>query len=511
MIPTLSNELKWLKDNVITLKNICRGIERETLRINLDGQLSNIPHPFFLGSALTNKWITTDFSESSLEFITPVNNDINFLLNFLNHSYHFVSQNIINERMWPLSIPLLPKNENMIPIAQYGSSKIGEKKTIYRQGLKNRYGSSMHMISGIHYNFSLSLDFWKKWKKINNHKINYISEGYFKIIRNYHRFGWIIPYLFGSSPTLCSNLIKNKKNIHYLKKNKKVDFYAPWSTSLRLSNFGYKNYSHTKLNMKFNSLNEYLFNLKYAINTPFEKFEKIGLKNSIGLYNQLNTNILQMENELYTPVRPKILLKSGESYLKKLSKKGIEYIEIRSLDINPFYPIGINKEQILFLDLLLIWCLLIHSPFLTKTELKIVYENWNRVIFEGRKPNQHILINKNKDSVSLMTIGKTIFQDLFKIAEILDLNNNNNNYYNVCLELIKYFDNTELTYSAQLLDKLIKYGIKNTGLELANKYYEYYKLKPLNKNINDLFLKESKRSIKEQDIIEKINKSSFLK
>ncbi|CAL4323858.1 Glutamate--cysteine ligase [Buchnera aphidicola (Eriosoma lanigerum)] len=505
MISNLSNKIQWIQDNPTILKNIKRGIERETIRINLDGQLSYTPHPNFLGSALTHKWITTDFSESSLEFITPSCNNINYILQFLKNTYHFVTQNIINERMWPLSMPPnLPINENLIPIAQYGSSPVGIIKSIYRNGLRNRYGSSMNMISGVHYNFSLPEKFWKIWKQCQNkqYETNYISSGYFHIIRNYHRFGWIIPYLFGSSPTICSNLLKNKKNIKHLKKTKKTGFYAPWSTSLRLSPIGYQNQSNTNLNITFNYLDEYLNTLKYAINTPFPKFVKIGLKNSFGMYNQINTNILQMENEFYTPIRPKRVLKHKESYLEALYQKGIEYIEVRSLDVNPFSPIGISKTEILLLDLFLIWCSLIKSPTMTLTELNITKENWNRIIFEGRKPNQSIIINSTKKNVSLVTISKMIFYDLFKIAEILDKNYKNNDYYNVCKKLIKYFDHPDLTYSSKILNIIIENGIQETGLKLSNQYYNQFKIKKLNPIINKKLFKESFLSIRKQNHLE---------
>ncbi|XRX42763.1 MAG: glutamate--cysteine ligase [Buchnera aphidicola (Eriosoma harunire)] len=502
MITNISNNLKWLEENSNELNNILRGIERETLRIDIHGKLSLTPFPKFIGSPLTNRWITTDFSESSLEFITPSSNNINYLINFLNDSYHFITKYIDNERMWPFSMPNLLNYEPNIPIAQYGNSKLGKKKSLYRIGLKNRYGSAMQAISGVHYNFSLPSNFWKLWNKKNNITKKNTSNEYLKIIRNYHRFGWLIPYLFGSSPMISPYFIKKQNNIHYLKKNNKGDFYAPWSTSLRLSNLGYQNQSKLQLNMTFNNIKEYLFYLNYALHTTSPKFKKIGLKNKQGEYNQINTNILQIENEFYTAVKPKRILNPGESYLTSLYKKGIQYIEIRSLDVNPFTPIGINKQQILLLDVFLIWCLMLESPIMTKNELKITYENWNRVIFEGRKPKQHIILYNEYKQFPLATISNLIFQDLLLIANILDKNCNSKQYYLVCIELMKSIENPDLTYSAQILEKTLHQGIHKSGIDLANQYYYQFKNKLLNKSSEKIFSQECNQSLIKQQKIE---------
>lgn len=495
MIEDISEKITWLEKNSSILKNIYRGIERETLRIKKNGDFSNTQHPYKIGSSLTHRWITTDFSENLLEFITPKTNSIDDLLNFLKNLHSFVAYKNPKELMWPFSIPYIYKKSTKIQIAKYGSSNYGAFKTLYRKGLKIRYGDLKNTISGIHYNFSLPTAFWKK------DKIDNASSGYLNLIRNYYRFGWIIPYLFGSSPAILENFLTNKK--YKFQKNKEGILYLPWSTSLRLSDMGYTSTSIQDLNITFNNLGSYVDSLKKAINTPSKKFSDLGLINQFGEFQQLNTNILQLENELYTQIRPKRNINFGESLLDAIQNRGIEYVEIRSLDINPFSSIGINKNQILFLDLFLIWCSLMHSPKINKTDFLFITKNWNKIIFEGRKPNQKIYINENK-KYKLKKIGKRIFQDLKKIAIIFDNELKNSEYQKVCDKKILFFEDPKLTYSAKFLNIFIENSsIKKTGLNLANTYHNQF-IKRFYYNSHKKILEdETIRSHKKEKEIEK--------
>lgn len=502
MIEDISKKIAWLKKKPMILKNIFRGIERETLRIEKNGKFSSSKHPYLIGSSLTHRWITTDFSENLLEFVTPTSKNINYLLKFLQDVHSFVAYKTQNERMWPFSIPYLYNQSTSIQIAEYGKSQIGKIKQIYRTGLKNRYGDLVNTISGIHYNFSLPKIFWKNWKKYttNLNHIDYVSCGYLNLIRNYYRFGWIIPYLFGASPAISKYFLKSNK--YQFQENKEKILYLPWSTSLRLSDMGYTKTSIIDLNILFNDLESYIKNLDKAIHTTSKKFSNIGIKNEKGEFLQLNTNILQMESELYTPIRPKRKTRPGESLLCALKNKGIEYVEIRSLDINPFSPIGINKDQILILDLFLIWCALIDAPKMNKINILLNNKNWEKIIFEGRKPNQKIYINNQYETKSLTKIGEIIFQDLKKIAKIMDFQSKKLEYQKACKKTIVFFKNTELTYSAQLLKIIIQNNIKQTGLNLANKYHNQF-IKKFHKNLHKNILEcETIRSHKEQMKIE---------
>jgi glutamate--cysteine ligase len=510
LIEDISKKISWLEKNPEIIKNIFRGIERETLRIKKNGKFSNTKHPYLLGSPLTHRWITTDFSENLLEFITPTSSNIDYLIKFLKNLHSFVSYKIKHERMWPFSIPYLYNKSTAIKIAEYGTSHLGKIKNIYRKGLKNRYGDLVNTISGIHYNFSLPKIFWKNWKKseINLKNEDYISSGYLNLIRNYYRFGWVITYLFGASPAISKYFLKDKK--YKFKKNIENILYLPWSTSLRLSDIGYTKTPTIKLNIMFNDLKSYIKSLRKAINTPSKKFSKIGIKDKQGEFLQLNTNILQMESELYTPIRPKRQTNPGESLLEALGKRGIEYIEIRSLDINPFSSIGINKKQILILDLFLIWCALIHAPQMNKENFLVNNKNWNKIIFEGRKPHQKIYINSQYETKTLIEIGQIIFQDLKKIAKILDYQSKNFEYQKACQETILFFKNPELTYSAKFLQLLIKHGIKKTGLNLANKYHKEFINRYNYNSEKNILERETILSHKKQKQIEN-NEISFKK
>ncbi|AAO27085.1 glutamate-cysteine ligase [Buchnera aphidicola str. Bp (Baizongia pistaciae)] len=472
MIPKIYKKIKWLQSNPLILKKILRGIEREALRTDIHGTIINTAYPQDkIGSALTHKWITTDFSESLLEFITPTNASTNYILKFLNDTHKFVNDNLIQEYFWPFSIPPCKKYMHSIKLSKYGTSNLGQVKTLYRKGLKHRYGILMNIISGVHYNFSLPRIFWNHWKKIHhkNTQYNTTSEGYLCLIRNYYKFGWIIPYLFGASPAVEPLFIKNKKHNYKFKKHHGM-LYLPWSTSLRLSDLGHTNQSIKKLKLTFNSLSEYVLALEHGIKTPSKQFKNLGLYDQFGNFKQINTNLLQTENELYTYIRPKQKLKNCESLSAALRNRGIEYVEIRALDINPFTSTGVDKNQILLLDLFLIWCVLADSPKISSQEFHFFLKNWHTIITKGRKPKQKININIYNTKNTIQTIGKTILYDLFYIAEILDSLSNNNNYQETCKNLILYFDYPELTYSEKLLNKFMCYGIYETGANLFVKY-----------------------------------------
>ncbi|HMI76862.1 MAG TPA: glutamate--cysteine ligase [Buchnera sp. (in: enterobacteria)] len=497
------NIYSWLKSNADVFKNISRGIERETLRINKNGNMSDKNHPYMLGSALTNKWITTDFSENLLEFVTPTNTNIDYILSFLSDLHHYTITNIHNEHLWPFSFPNKIYTQESIRIAQYGISNIGQMKMLYRKGLKYRYGSLMNIISGIHYNFSLPIIFWKKWKGIKDIKSgkDIISSGYLQLIRNYHKFGWIIPYLFGASPAIHCSFLNNKTHNINFKKSKNGLLYLPWGTSLRLSSIGHKNYDSKEININFNHIYEYIQSLRYAINTPSKKFQKIGLKDSLGNKKQINDHYLQTESEFYTHIRPKQKTKKNESLLNALENRGIQYVEIRSLDINPFSAIGINKKQILLLDLFLIWCVLTDSPEMHTEDLIIYNKNWQRVLLEGRKPNQMIYTNNKNEEKKLIDISKKIFNSLYNIAEILDQYYHTHCYKKICKEFAIYLEHPELTYSAKILNKILKYGYTNTGLYFSKKYHTELKDKYINTVNYNIFLKEALKShIKQQKL-----------
>ena len=305
MIPDVSQALSWLEAHPHALKGIRRGIERETLRVTENGTLATTGHPEKLGAALTHHWITTDFAEALLEFITPVDDNLDHMLTFLRDIHRYVARNLGDERMWPLSMPCFIEAEQDIELAQFGSSNIGRMKTLYREGLKNRYGALMQTISGVHYNFSLPLEFWQARAGVKDAESGkeQISAGYFRLIRNYYRFGWVIPYLFGASPAICSSFLKGRETSLPFERTEQGMCYLPYATSLRLSDLGYTNKSQSNLGITFNDLQSYVEGLKRAIATPSEEFAKLGVKDG-DRYLQLNSNVLQI-CLLYTSPSPR--------------------------------------------------------------------------------------------------------------------------------------------------------------------------------------------------------------
>lgn len=510
MIPNVSKALSWLEARPNILRGLRRGIERETLRITPAGELAKSPHPDSLGKALTHPWITTDFSEALLELITPVDNNIEHVLTFLRDLHRYTARHLDHELMWPLSIPCFIESQDNIKLAQYGISNIGRFKTLYREGLKNRYGALMQTIAGIHYNFSLPIKFWQALFGVKDAESgkDKISAGYFRLIRNYYRFGWVIPYLFGASPAIYSSfLYRNAKHLPF-EKTVKGTYYLPYATSLRMSDLGYTNKFESDLKITFNNLSTYVAGLKQAIKQSSPEFTKLGLYNKDGKHLQLNTNILQIENEFYAPIRPKRVLIGEESPSDALLKRGIEYIEVRALDINPFTAIGIDEAQIYFLDLFLIWCVLADAPMMDEKELNCCRTNWNRVILEGRKPGQMIGIGCGESMKPLKEVGQILFDDLIRVADVLNISGNNR-YNEICSQLISMFENPELTFSSKILSPMIEQSINQYGLQLAKSHYKQLSNEPYEVITDTEFTNVRNASIHKQLEIEQGDKISF--
>lgn len=510
MIPNVSEALAWLEKNPKVIAGIKRGIERETLRVTVDGHLATTPHPAVLGAAFTHRWITTDFAEALLEFITPVDNNVEHLMSFLYDVHRHTARTLGKERMWPLSMPCFIDSESKIELAQYGNSNEGRFKTLYREGLKTRYGALMQTISGVHYNFSLPLEFWQAKEGIKDADSGkeQISAGYFRLIRNYFRFGWVIPFLFGASPAICSSFIRGKNTSLPFEKLDNGGIYLPYATTLRMSDLGYTSSVQSNLGITFNDLDTYVAGLKQAIHTPSAEFAKLGV-NVNGEYRQLNANVLQIENEFYAPIRPKRVVKAGESPSDALLRGGVEYIEVRALDVNPFSPVGIDAEQARFLDLFLIWCALAEAPEMSSDELHCSKLNWNRVILEGRKPGQTIGLGCDSDREPLEVVGKALFADLLRVAEVLDSQNKHAQYQQVCHKLVVGFDDPELTLSGRMLQAVKGMGIANFGLSLAEQYRQMLSAEPLQVLSEEQLANEAISSVERQKQIEESDKVSF--
>ncbi|MCY4644816.1 MAG: glutamate--cysteine ligase [Bacteriovoracales bacterium] len=428
--------------------SIRRGLERECLRVTPKGDIADTLHSKAIGSALTHPYITTDYSEALLEFITPTLQDPQELLDFLQELHLFTLKNIGDEILWNNSMPCLLRKDSEIPIAYYGTSNIGKMKTIYRKGLFHRYGSSMQTISGVHFNFSLSDECFEKLRQKDSFQggfQDYKSKKYMTAIRNIHKYSWLIPYMMGSSPSICRSFLhKTSKKYNLIKFDERGTLSYQGATSLRLSHLGYTNAEQFHINISYNSLESYIRDLRQIIHSKSKDWEKIGIIEN-NEYKQLNDNILQLENEYYSGVRPKRKTLSGESPTNALAERGVEYIEIRSLDVNPFSLIGINLDQILFLDVFLLFCLLSDAEKFDLEATNEYRKNQELVARHGRTPD--IVLFRSGEKVALLDWGKELFQDLFKIAHALD---GTYDYSKAISTFEKGLTDPNLLYSAKL-------------------------------------------------------------
>lgn len=439
-------------DAAATLAGIRRGIEKESLRITTDGTLAQTPHPQALGSALTHPYITTDYSEALLEFITPATTELHKPLEFLEQLHRYVYSHIGDEVLWVNSMPCMISKDNDVPVAQYGSSNVGRMKTVYREGLGHRYGRKMQTIAGIHYNFSYPEEFWKLNQVLEGDSAplqEYISRRYFDLTRNFQRYSWLLVYLFGASPALCKSFLAGRE--HQLDTFDHTLF-KPHATSLRMSDLGYQNNAQSSLAISYNNLDEYVQSLTHAIKTPEPAYEKIGVLDAAGQYQQLNANILQIENEYYSSIRPKRTINKGERPTTALQKRGVEYIEIRALDLNPFEPVGINQQEIRFLDLFATYCLLRESPLLEKCDLNASKDNLRQVVYNGRDTS--IALNNWGKSISFGEWASEKLEQMQPIAELFDRAHGGNNYANALARQQEKVRTPDATPSAQIMEKL---------------------------------------------------------
>ena len=399
------NQQSFFSDLIIK-----RGIEKESLRVTKDGKISNTEHPETLGSSYTNPSITTDFAESLIEIVTPTFTTVDELYERLITIHYFINKNLKNEEMlWPLSMPPKIEDESNINIATYGENNMGKLKHVYRKGLAIRYGKTMQCVSGIHYNFSVSD---KSLKQLGYSSQNEKNKAYLSLIRNFKKLFWFVLIEFGNSPVVHKSFVANRKNdLDMLNEN---DLFKPYATSLRMSDIGYQSKAQKNLNFKYNDLDGFLSELRNAIINPYPEFKDLGLKDSNKEFQQISNGILQIENELYDCIRPKRAGKSGQRPYQLLKDKGIQYVEVRGIDLNPEEVVGISKEHIRILDLLLIYCLITPSRKMTDKEKIAIEQQDMNVIKSGRNPNLKVLF-KNKE-LPISTARKELVKDLEQLA-----------------------------------------------------------------------------------------------
>lgn len=362
-----------------------RGIEREGLRVDQAGNLARTPHPASFGSKLCHPLITTDFSESQLELITPVATDLNDTWQTLEDVHRVITAGLQDEILWAASMPCVLQGDPTIPLANYGNSNLGKLKRTYRNGLGNRYGRSMQTICAVHYNFSFPNSFWQTLAQAEGETDSqgYRDRRYFDLMRNFRRLAWLPIYLFGASPAVCNSFVKGRQ--HDLESFDEGSLYQPYATSLRSGNLGYQSDAQAQnLTVSYNDLKSYVHSLASAVLKPYDPYRDIGIEQD-GEYRQLNHSILQSEAEFYSSIRAKRVAPAGANFLQCLGEQGVEYIEVRLLDLDPFEPIGVSQDTVRFLDTFLLYCLLEPSPSHGDARLAEVRTNMNIAVHEGRR------------------------------------------------------------------------------------------------------------------------------
>lgn len=486
-----------------------RGVEKESLRVTPQGQISTRRHPEALGSALTHPWITTDFSEALIELITPPVESNWETLKFLCDVHQFVYNNIGDEMLWGTSMPCAVPGADHIPIARYGDSNVGRMKEVYRSGLSHRYGRVMQAIAGVHFNYSLPESFWPVFQDmegVDSDPRAFRDNGYFAMLRNYRRFGWLVLYLFGASPAICKSFLGGRDT--QLDPLGPASYHAPYGTTLRMSDLGYRSSNQASIRICMNSLDEYIAGLTKAMRTPYPDYEKIGVRRD-GDWLQLNANILQIENEYYGNIRPKQIALSGERPTRALGRRGVAYIEVRALDVCPFDPVGVSQNEFRFLEAFLIFCLLMDSPPIDSQELVVCDSNHSAVAAGGRNPRLEIAVRGDKRPLTAW--GEEILGHVGAVSRMLDSGEDTPSYHAALQTQRDKISNPALTPSARIVEEMrtTEESFFDFARRMSQGHRNYFHDLAIAPEIEKKFRAEAVKSAERQAEIEKADDISF--
>ncbi len=487
-----------------------KGVEKESLRVAPSGDIARTPHPAALGAPLTNENITTDFSEALIELVTPPFGETWELLQYLCDIHQFVYRHLNDEMLWATSMPCAIEGDSSIPLAQFGTSNVGRMKTVYRHGLGVRYGRIMQAISGVHFNYSFSPRLWGVLEDVNQSqhpRQGFVSEQYFGVLRNYRRYGWLVLYLFGTSPAVSKNFFAGRETS--LPSLDADTFYEPYGTSLRMSDIGYRNKNQSTLSVSVNGLDEYVRDLARAIHTPYPPYEEIGVKVD-GAYRQLNANILQIENEYYSFIRPKRVARSGERPTKALLRGGVEYVEVRALDVSAFDPVGVNQNKLRFLEAFLALCLLRDSAPISQEEQASLDANHLLVARRGREPK--LLLNRGGRNFPMLDWARELLDAMQGLCELLDHGEPARPYASALDQQRAKLEDVERTPSARLLTEMRQGG--ESFFQLAGRMSKLHKdyflgLYPPNEHRLADFAAAARESLQAQARIEAADRTDF--
>lgn len=425
------------------------GLEKENVRVTESGNLALTPHPKAFGDREKNAYIKTDFSESQLEMVTPVCNTLEEVYSFICNLNKVVSLEIMKngEFLWPQSNPPILPREEEIPIAKLSN----REDELYRENLSYKYGKKKQVISGIHYNFSFKEEFIKllyKELKVEKDFREFKDDIYLRMARNFQKYHWLLIYLTGASPVFHESYIDEiKKDGEILGED---SYYIKDDTSLRNSSYGYKN--KKDYYVSYNSIGEYASDIK----------------------NLVKDKEIQSIKEYYNPIRLKSL--GSEDMLESLLHKGIDYLEVRLLDLDPLSIQGVSKETLYLVHLFMIYTLLKENKEITYKDQEEFFKNHDMVALKGR--NEDAVIHENGVPVLLKDKGREILSEMDEIVEILF--SNNEEFKNVIKRALEKINNPHDTISEKLIKDIKEEGYINFHMRLAKEYLNNFKNKEFN-------------------------------
>ena len=430
---TIHNNLFELLKHKSIRSSICDGlfgIEKENVRVDKNGRMATTPHPGILGDKFQHPYITTDFSESQVEMITPPLDSVDKVHGFLETLHDVVTQNIGNELLWPQSLPPLLPNEEDIPIAQFGGKGVSKEK--YREVLAKRYGRERQMLTGIHYNFSLSDRLERKLIKIccpDGNPEQFREALYLKMLRNFMRYRWFLVWLFGSSPV--SDPSFKMKN---LKTGEKKQVVCGHAVSIRTSSGGYSN--EEEYFVDFNSLD--------------------GFNKSIS--NLVEDGKLVGHEELYLPIR----LKFDEA-------EKISHVEVRLLDLDPYEKAGISKDRLHLVHLFMLHCLFKNEPDVyDQKQQEIAANNQDLVACYGLKSDLN-LSNFEGEEILVQDFGMEIYVELQNFLNVANLANKKQ-YISAMNHCQSLMDGSVMRTSLRIREDILKEGFIGFHMKQAEKY-----------------------------------------
>jgi len=405
------------------------GIEKENIRVNKHGELAQTPHPRGFGNKLQHPYITTDFSESQIEMITPPLPDIKQTIGFLETIHDIVSLELADEYLWPQSIPPILPDDEQIPIAQYGED--GKEAQHYREFLAQKYGSKNQLFSGIHFNFSYSEKLLEMLYLKSNPAISFDEfkdEAYLKTVRQMSRLRWLYILLYGNSPVVDSSLELQCKQAPFTK-NKNVI-----ALSIRSSCYGYRNLGEL-----------------YPDYSSVESFKS-------SIEQMVKEHQLAASKELYSSVRPKFIKNPDH----------ISYIELRFIDIDPLSKAGITEEALHFLHALALYGLLTEEPDSFDATAQAIANNYHGYVALYGLNSSSLLFGQNEEQVNIWHKAKTHIQKIIDLFQKLGIDREG--YQTSLMHAKQLIENPNQREIYSTLNGILKMGYIPFHLDRARHY-----------------------------------------